>query len=129
MREPCSLVWSVLALLFRSRASLEAEILILRHQLNIQRLHLRKRLAFSAMDRLVGCQIPLKALAIVSPETVIRWHRAGFRSYWRWKSRRRPGGPTRCNAPVAMASQHGSVSITMVRMPILSNSARCGNDR
>ena len=53
MREACSLVWSVLVLLFRSRASLEAEILILRHQLNIQRRHLPKRLAFSAIDRLV----------------------------------------------------------------------------
>jgi hypothetical protein len=58
MREACSLVWSVLVLLFRSRASLEAEILILRHQLNIQRRHLRKRLTFSATDRacsLLGC--------------------------------------------------------------------------
>ena len=50
MREAYSLVWSVLVLLFRSRVSLEAEILILRHQLNIQRRHLPKRLAFSAMD-------------------------------------------------------------------------------
>jgi hypothetical protein len=31
------------------------------------------------------------ALAIVRPETIMRWHRAGFRTYWRWKSRRRPG--------------------------------------
>jgi hypothetical protein len=53
MREACSLVWSVLALLFRSRASLEAEILILRHQLNIQRRHLPKRLIFNEMDRLI----------------------------------------------------------------------------
>jgi hypothetical protein len=53
MREAYSLVWSVLVLFFRSRVSLEAEILILRHQLNIQRRHLPKRLAFSAMDRLI----------------------------------------------------------------------------
>jgi hypothetical protein len=53
MREACGLVWSVLALLFRSRASLEAEILILRHQLNIQRRHLPKKLTFNAMDRLI----------------------------------------------------------------------------
>jgi hypothetical protein len=46
-------VWSVLVVWFRSRASLEAEILILRHQLNIQRRHLPKRLTFSAMDRLI----------------------------------------------------------------------------
>jgi hypothetical protein len=55
MREACSLVWSVLALLFRSRASLEAEILVLRHQLNIQRRHLPKKLTFNAMDRLIFC--------------------------------------------------------------------------
>ena len=53
MREACSLVWSVLVLLFRSRASLEAEILTLRHQLNIQRRHLPKRPIFNATDRLI----------------------------------------------------------------------------
>ena len=100
MREACSLVWSVLVLLFQSRASLEAEILILRHQLDIQRRHLPKRLAFSAMDRLIFVGLyrlapnTIKALTIVKPETVVRWHRAGFRSYWRWKSRPRSGRPT-----------------------------------
>jgi hypothetical protein len=47
------MVWSVLVSLFRSRVSLEAEILILRHQINIQRRHQPKRPAFSAMDRLI----------------------------------------------------------------------------
>ena len=100
MREAYSLVWSVLVALFRSRVSLEAEILILRHQLNIQRRHLPKRLAFSAMDRLTFVGLyrlapnAIKALTIVKPDTVIRWHRAGFRLYWRWKSRRRCGRPT-----------------------------------
>src|SRR6202049_4428598 len=99
MRETCSLVWSVLVLLFRSRASLEAEILILRHQLNIQRRHLPKRLTFSSIDRLIFVGLSrlapstLNALTIVKPETVVRWHRAGFRSYWRWKSRPRSGRP------------------------------------
>ena len=84
MRDACSLVWSMLALLFRSRASLEAEILILRHQLNIQRRHLPKRLTFSAMDRLIFVGLhrlvpsTLNALTLVKPETVVRWHRAGF---------------------------------------------------
>ena len=79
MREACSLVWSVLVLLFRSRASLEAEILILRHQLKIQRRHVPKRVAFSAMDRLIFVGLyrlvpnTIKALAIVKPDTVIRW--------------------------------------------------------
>src|SRR5258705_12749235 len=93
MREACSLVWSVLVLLFQSRASLGAEILILRHQLNIQRRHPPKRLTFSAMDRLIFVGLSrlapstLNALTILKPETVVRWHRAGFRSYWRWRYR------------------------------------------
>jgi transposase InsO family protein len=100
MREAYSLVWSVLVLLFRSRVSLEAEILMLRHQLNIQRRHVPKRVSFSAMDRLIFVGLyrlvptTTKALTIVKPDTVIRWHRAGFRSYWRWKSRPRCGRPT-----------------------------------
>jgi hypothetical protein len=49
MREAYSLVWSMLVLLFRSGVSLEAEILILRHQLNIQQRQLSKRLSFSAV--------------------------------------------------------------------------------
>jgi transposase InsO family protein len=100
MRDVCSLVWSMLALLFRSRASLEAEILILRHQLNIQQRHLPKRLIFNAMDRLIFVGLyrllpgSLNALTLVKPDTVVRWHRAGFRSYWRWKSRPHSGRPT-----------------------------------
>jgi len=48
MREACSLIWTALVRLFRSRASLVAEILVLRHQINIQRRHLPKRQTFSA---------------------------------------------------------------------------------
>src|SRR5258705_12243207 len=112
MREACSLVWSVLVLLFRSRVSLEAEILILRHQLNIQRRHLR--LAFSAMDRLIFVGLyrlvpnTIKALTIVKQDTVIRWHRTGFRSYWRWKSRHRRGRPI---APLEIRRQIREMSI------------------
>jgi hypothetical protein len=75
MREAYSLVWSVLVLLFRSRVSLEAEILILRHQLNIQRRHLPKRSAFSGLDRLIFVGLyrlvpnTIKALTIVNPDT------------------------------------------------------------
>lgn len=89
MRELCNLVWSALVGLFRSRASLVAEIMVLRHQLNIRRRYLPKRQTFSAMDRLIFAGLyrlspsVLNALAIVKPDTVIKWHRAGFRSYWR----------------------------------------------
>src|SRR5690348_10130530 len=82
---------------FRSRASLEAEIVVLRHQLNVLRRKSSKRPTFGSIDRLIFAGLYglapnlLSALAIVRPETVIRWHRAGFRLYWRWKSRS-PGG-------------------------------------
>ena len=85
--------------LFRSRATLEAEILVLRQQIIVLRRGRVGRLPFSASDRLVlGWVCGLfpntrDALAIIRPESVMRWHRAGFRSYWRWKSRRRPGRP------------------------------------
>ena len=91
MREACSLIWSALVLLFRSRASLAAEILVLRHQINILRRHSPKRQTFSAMDRLIFAGLyrlaptVLNALAVLKPDTVIKWHRAGFRSYWRWR--------------------------------------------
>src|ERR1700739_5005132 len=100
MREACSLIWSALVLLFRSRASLAAEILVLRHQINILRRHSPKRQTFSAMDRVIFAGVyrlappVLNALAVLKPDTVIKWHRAGFRSYWRWRSRGRGGRPT-----------------------------------
>src|SRR6201989_2536092 len=99
MRDAFSLIWLALIGLFRSRASLQAEILTLRHQLNVLRRKSPQRLSFSNIDRLVFAGLyrlapgMLDALAIVKPETVIRWHRAGFRAYWRWKSRPRSGRP------------------------------------
>jgi transposase InsO family protein len=77
-----------------------AESLVLRHQLNIQRRHLPKKQTFSATDRLIFAALyrlvpsVINALTIVKPETVIKWHRAGFKSYWRWRSRPRGGRPT-----------------------------------
>src|SRR5271167_1661940 len=100
MGEVCSLIWLALVGAFRSRASLEAENTILRHQLNVLRRQSPKRPMFGMLDRLIFAGLyrlapkVLGALAIVKPETVIKWHRAGFRSYWRWKSRRCGGRPT-----------------------------------
>jgi hypothetical protein len=93
------LIWCALIGLFRSRSALQAEILVLRHQLNVLRRKRPNRLSFSNVDRLVFAGLyqvapgVLDALKIVTPETVIRWHRAGFRAYWRWKSRPRGGRP------------------------------------
>jgi hypothetical protein len=78
--------------LLQSRVSLEVEILALRHQLNVLRRKSSKKPTFTIIDRLVFAGLyrlapgMLDALAIVEPQTVIRWHRAGFRAYWRWKS-------------------------------------------
>ena len=99
MSNLCRLIWGGLIGLFRSRAALEAEILVLRHQLNILRRKSPKRVALSSIDRLVLVGLyrlapgVLDALKIIRPETLIRWHRAGFRAYWRWKSRPRGGRP------------------------------------
>src|ERR1700756_34737 len=107
MRDVFSLIWLALIGLFRSRAWLQAEILTLRHQLNVLRRKSPKRLAFSSIDRLVFAGLyrlapgVLDALPIVKPETVIRWHRAGFRAYWRWKSRPRGGPDLRGHAPLS----------------------------
>jgi hypothetical protein len=99
MRDVCSLIWLALIGLFRSRASLQAEILTLRHQLNVLRRKSPQRITFTSIDRLVFAGLyrlapdVLDVLKIVRPETVIRWHRSGFRAYWRWKSRPRRGRP------------------------------------
>jgi transposase InsO family protein len=96
----CKLIFGTAIDLLRSRAMLEAEILVLRQQINVLRRVNSKRLSFNSVDRLIlvgVCRLFPKicdALAIVKPDTVIRWHRAGFRSYWRWKSGRRCGRPT-----------------------------------
>src|SRR6266566_3324343 len=93
------LLWTALTSLFRSRVRLEAEILVLRQQINVLRRKSPKRFVFCTFDRLVFVGlyrlVPgiADALAIVRPETVIRWHRAGFRSFWRWESRQRGGRP------------------------------------
>ena len=118
MREACSLIWTALVRLFRTRASLVAEILVLRHQINIQRRHLPKRQTFRIMDRLIFAGLyrlapnVLNALAILKPETVLKWHRAGFRSYWRWKSRRHAGRPI---VPLAVRKLIREMSIAIAR--------------
>src|SRR6202162_4256542 len=99
MIDLCRLIFGIASDLLRSRVALEAEILVLRQQINVLRRANPERLRFASIDRLVlggVCRLFPKmygALAIVRPETVIRWHRAGFGSYWRWKSKHRCGRP------------------------------------
>jgi hypothetical protein len=93
------LIWCALIGLFRPRAALETENLVLRHQLNVLQRKSPKRVTLSSIDRilLVGLYrlAPgvLDAVKIIRPETLIRWHRAGLRALWRWKSRPRGGRP------------------------------------
>ena len=99
MVELFSIFWSAILGLFRSRVSLEAENAALRHQLNVLQRQSPKRPTFSTIDRLIFVGLyqiapnVLNALKIVEPATVIRWHRTGFRLFWRWKSRCRRGRP------------------------------------
>jgi hypothetical protein len=84
---------------FRSKVRLEAENAVLRHQLIVLRRRLHGRVRLTNHDRRFFIQLyrwfpsVLQVLTIVRPETLVRWHRAGFRRYWRWKSRRRGGRP------------------------------------
>ena len=99
MWDVCKLIGLLLIGLFRSRAALEAEILVLRQQIIVLRRTAPKRLRFNALDRLILVGLSQmfpnvrQTLAIVKPQTIVRWHRAGFRAYWRWRSRSRPGRP------------------------------------
>src|ERR1700756_271907 len=92
-------VLAVLASPFKSKLRLEAEKAVLRHQLIILRRRLHGRVRLTNHDRWFFIQLYrwfpaiLKVLTIMRPETLVRWHRAGFRRYWRWKSRRRGGRP------------------------------------
>src|SRR4029077_14244164 len=86
---------------FRTRAALQAEIFALRHHLLIlQRRNRNHRLRLNIADRIVWVWLSRlwsgwrSALVIIKPETVIAWHRKGFRWYWRWKSRHPLGRPS-----------------------------------
>src|SRR5260370_18751208 len=92
-------VLAVLASPFKSKLRLEAENAALRHQLIVLRRKLRGRVKLANSDRWFFIQLYrwfpsiLKVLTVIRPETLVRWHRAGFRSYWRWKSRSSGGRP------------------------------------
>ena len=88
-----------LSSMFRSRAVLELENVALRHQIGVLQRSAKKRPKLTPADRLLWVWLSRtwrdwrSALAIVRPETVVAWHRAGFRRFWTWKVRR--GQPER----------------------------------
>ena len=92
-------VLAVLASPFKSRLRLEAENAVLRHQLIVLRRSLHGRIQLTNHDRWFLIQLHrwfpsiLQVLTIIQPVTLVRWHRARFRCYWHWKSRRRGGRP------------------------------------
>ena len=92
-------VLAVLASPFKSKSRLEAENAVLRHQVIVLRRKLKGRARLTNNDRWFFVQLYrwfpsiLPVLVIIRPETLVRWHRAGFRRYWRWKSRSRGGRP------------------------------------
>ena len=92
-------VLAALAAPFKSKSRLEAENAALRHQLIVLRRKVPGRARLTNNDRWFFIQLYrwfpsiLNVLTIIRPETLVRWHRAGFRGYWRWKSRQGGGRP------------------------------------
>jgi len=92
-------VLAILTSPFKSKSRLEAENIALRHQLIFLRRKVQGRVRLTNNDRWFFIQLHrwfpsiLQVLTIVRPETLVRWHRAGFRRYWRWKSRSLGGRP------------------------------------
>src|SRR5262245_55908218 len=90
---------NLLGLLFKSKSQLAAENAALRRQVIVLRRKVRGRVPLTDSDRLFFIQLhrwfpsALNAITIVRPETLLRWHRDGFRRYWRLKSRNCGGRP------------------------------------
>lgn len=103
MIDVLKLLGALLRSLRRSRAAREAELLFLRQQLLVLKRSAPGRIRLRSTDRLIFVWLYswfpslLEAAIIFKPETLLRWHRGGFRLYWRWKSRRQCGRPTVAN--------------------------------
>jgi hypothetical protein len=115
-------IWSVLAAPFKSKSRLEAENAALRHQVMVLRRQVRGRVHLTNFNRLFlvqlyrWCPSVLQVLTIVQPETIVRWHRAGFRCYWRWKSRSR-GGRLRISGELRALIRQVSIENTLWGAP------------
>ncbi len=98
MRDILRLLLSIARVWIGTRAELQLEVLALRHQLTVLRRQQDRRPRLTSFDRAFWVWLYrlwpncLDALVLVKPETVIGWHRKGFRLFWTWKSRRRMGG-------------------------------------
>src|SRR5262249_14737902 len=105
----------------RSRAALHLEVLALRHQLQVLERSRPKRLRLVTADRCLWAWLSRSwtawrtALIIVKPDTVIAWHRQGFRLWWTWKSRRRTGRPAVPTDVRALIRTHVAGEFTLGR--------------
>jgi hypothetical protein len=101
-----SAILSGLSCRFRGQSSLELEVVVLRHQLAVLRRQHPGRPRLGPWDRLVWAWLYrlwpqcIEFMVLVRPTTVIQWHRAGFRLYWRWRSRPRRLGRPRVDCQV-----------------------------
>jgi len=95
MADVLSSLISTLFFSFRSRLAFQAEILALRHQIVVLKRSSKKRLPLRPIDRILWIWLSRfwcdwrSSLVIVKPETIVRWHRTGFRLFWKWKCSRR----------------------------------------
>jgi hypothetical protein len=125
-------VLSVLASPFKSKCRLEAENVVLRHQLIILQRKVRRRGTLTNNDRWFLVQLYrwfppiLQVDTIIQPETIVRWHRAGFRSDWRWKSRPRGGRP-RIEADLRALIRRMSIESPLWGAPRTMKSERIGH--
>src|ERR1700682_2706726 len=117
-----ALIWFVLAVLaspFKSKSRLEAENAVLRHQLIVLRRKMRGRAQLTNNDRWFLVQMYrwfpsiLTVVTIVQPETLVRWHRAGFRRYWRWRAPADRYGIARADPP----EEQGEPALRGARYP------------
>ena len=105
---------SLLSFRVRSRASLELELVALRHQVTILRWQRHGQLRLFSTDRLLWVWLyriwpqVRNAMVLVKPATVVQWHRKGFRLYWRWRSRRL--GRPRMSAEIRGLIRHMSLA-------------------
>ena len=111
---------------FRTRAAIQAEILALRHQLLVlQRSARAHKVRLTASDRFLWVWLSRlwrewrSALVIVKPETVIAWHRRGFRLYWSWKSRHPQGRPSLSRELIDLIRRMSFGTVRPARMEFL----------
>lgn len=127
---PISLAVLLAALrsVLRSRAELQLENLALRQQINVLRRSLKKRPKLSSGDRLFWVSLSRlwrdwpSTLVIVKPETVVAWHRKGFRLFWTWKVRR--GQPGRLGIPCEIRDLIHRICRERVHRPKLQGPAK-----